>query len=183
MAKTTTVYKLRLDGDFLGFEEHGDGTEILRVCGYDDEVHASFKNQEDAVRVICDAFYFHHGVGSISEDASAGERLAKIELVKLTVVEEEEVIKPEIYIPTNIEIHKYYVFGRADTGLAMYLKSQVPNWEEHQSPWNHYYDDDGYEFAGYYDRIKDYNGWVAAGKPTKPSRDKWVIQTRERLGG
>lgn len=182
MKKEKVVYKLRLDGNFLGFEEHGDYTQILRVYEYDDDPVACFDKQEDAIRAICDAFYFHHGVGSIPEDASAKERLAKIEIVKVLVVEEEEVIKPEIYVPTNIEIHKWYVFGKADAGLAMYLKSEVPNWQDSWNP-KSFYDDDGYEMVGVYDRIKEYNEWVAAGKPVKPSRDKWVLAARARLGG
>lgn len=173
------VYALKLDDMFLSFREHGDNTAIFYL---DDDEPAMFETQEDAIRCICDDFYYHHGVGSITDKDTAKERLQKIKLVKIQRIEEE--IKADVYIPTNIEIHEWYILARGDDGLQFYLKSQMPDWESRQNSFSRFYDDDGYEFAGGdYWRIKGYNEWVAAGKPVKKPRSARIAKLVEEDEG
>ncbi len=177
---TTTkriVYKLRLDGQFLAIENHEDETEIF---GFSDEYTqpVCFDTQEEALAAICTNFFFHHGLGSISRSDSAKDRLAKIEIVKCTLVEKQEIVRPEVYVPTNIEIHNWYVTAKGDDGLRFYLNSQLGGFEKTFSK-GCIYDDDGCELADTYDRIKGYNDWVKAGKPVKSSHFERITKARE----
>ena len=176
---TETTYRLKLDDDFLSFEDHGDCYILCPTDRYD-SIPASFKTEEGAIATICDDFYFHHGYGSIRDNSSAKERLEKIQIIKVVTTVEEEPVRVNLYVPTNIEIHNWYVAAKGDTGLRIYLKSQCPGWEELDSyRRKQFFDDDGYEFACHYDRIKGYNDWVAAGKPTLPSKSERIAKFRE----
>lgn len=115
--KERIFYRLKLNGNYLGFESHGDCTQILVI---DNEHPAKFSTKFDAVDAIVDDFLFHHGLHGtdITESTSTTDRLKKIQIEKVKVVEESEDLDSVLdFLPTNKEIAEF----RASHGDNGYL--------------------------------------------------------------
>lgn len=146
-------YKLYLEGSPLGFEDHGDDTQILILLSESDERVFKSKTYELAISAICDNFFFHHGCGNlITSSTPAKKRLQLIQVVKVEEIINQEFVETRFdSIPNNKELAEYYKKSRGDFDLERFIQAGM-------------YEEEDYDLIDPF-RLEGYSEWVKQGKP------------------